>query len=73
MLLDYSIRYSRRIAMQSVVAGIGMSIVDMVAATLGFITPVQGAIIKEFTDVTVTLNALRVLWIRPQIGLVARS
>jgi len=64
---------SRRIAMQSVVAGIGVSIVGMVAATLGFITPVQGAIIQELIDVTVILNALRVLWIKPQIGLVARG
>lgn len=59
---------SRRIAMESVVVGIGMSIVGMMAAALGFITPVQGAIIQELIDVTVILNALRVLGIKPRVG-----
>jgi heavy metal translocating P-type ATPase len=52
---------SRFIALQSVVAGIGMSLIGMVAAALGHITPVEGALLQEAIDVAVILNALRVL------------
>ncbi len=55
-------RRSRRIALQSVYAGIGLSIIGMVAAGLGYLTPVQGALIQEAIDVAVILNALRALW-----------
>ncbi|WP_262027862.1 heavy metal translocating P-type ATPase [Microvirga sp. Mcv34] len=55
-------RRSRRIALQSVYAGIGLSVVGMIAAGLGYITPVQGALIQEAIDVAVILNALRALW-----------
>lgn len=61
-------KHSRRIALESVMAGIGMSIVGMVAAALGYLTPVQGALLQELIDVTVILNALRVLRIEPQFG-----
>lgn len=57
-------RGSRRIAVQSVVAGIGMSIAGMIVAALGHITPVQGAILQEVIDVAVILNALRALRIK---------
>lgn len=57
---------SRRIALESVIAGIGMSLVGMVAAALGYLTPVQGALLQELIDVAVILNALRVLRIEPQ-------
>ena len=33
----------------------------MIAAALGFITPVQGAVFQEVIDVAVILNALRAL------------
>ena len=36
----------------------------MVAAALGYLTPVQGALIQEVIDVAVILNALRALRIR---------
>jgi heavy metal translocating P-type ATPase len=55
-------RRSRIIALESVYAGIGLSIVGMIAAALGFITPVQGALIQEVIDVAVILNALRSLY-----------
>lgn len=55
-------RRSRRIALQSVYAGIGLSIIGMVAAGLGYLTPVQGALIQEAIDIAVILNALRALW-----------
>ena len=52
---------SRFIAVQSVVAGIGISLAGMVAAALGHITPVEGALLQEAIDVAVILNALRAL------------
>lgn len=60
-------RSSRRIALESVVAGIGLSIVGMVAAAFGYLTPVQGAILQEAIDVAVILNALRALRVRPEV------
>jgi heavy metal translocating P-type ATPase len=52
---------SRFIALESVYAGIGLSFLGMVAAALGYITPVEGAVIQEVIDVAVILNALRAL------------
>lgn len=54
-------RRSRRIALESVVAGIGLSLVGMVAAAFGLIAPVQGALLQEAIDVAVIFNALRAL------------
>jgi cation transport ATPase len=54
-------RRSRVIALESVYAGIGLSLVGMIAAAFGHITPVQGALFQEFIDVAVILNALRAL------------
>lgn len=62
---------SRRIALESVAAGIGLSILGMIAAALGYLTPVQGALVQEVIDVAVILNALRALRIvsyPPKIG-----
>jgi len=56
---------ARRIALQSVAAGIGLSVVGMVAAAFGYLTPVQGALLQEAIDVAVILNALRALRIKP--------
>jgi P-type E1-E2 ATPase len=52
---------SRTIALQSVFAGIGLSILGMMAAAAGHITPVQGALLQELIDVAVIVNALRAL------------
>ena len=52
---------SRRIALQSVVAGIGLSIAAMVVAAFGYLPPVEGALLQEAIDVGVILNALRAL------------
>jgi heavy metal translocating P-type ATPase len=54
-------RRSRRIALESVYAGLGLSVIGMVTAALGLIIPVQGAILQEVIDVAVILNALRAL------------
>jgi len=59
-------RRALMIAWQSVVAGIGLSVLGMVAAALGYLTPVQGAILQEVIDVAVILNALRALGISPR-------
>jgi hypothetical protein len=54
-------RRSRGIALQSVYAGIGMSVIAMFAAAFGYLTPVQGALLQEAIDVVVIANALRAL------------
>lgn len=54
-------RGARRIAVESVVAGIGLSVLGMMAAAFGYLSPVQGAILQEVIDVAVILNALRAL------------
>jgi P-type E1-E2 ATPase len=52
---------SQRIAYESVFAGIGLSTLGMLFAALGYIPPVEGALIQEVIDVLVILNALRAL------------
>jgi heavy metal translocating P-type ATPase len=54
-------RSARGIAMQSVVAGMGLSLVGMVFAAFGALPPVAGAFFQEAIDVAVILNALRAL------------
>jgi heavy metal translocating P-type ATPase len=54
-------RRSLRIARQSVLIGIGLSLVAMTFAGFGYIEPVAGALIQEAIDVFVILNALRAL------------
>jgi heavy metal translocating P-type ATPase len=54
-------RRSRRIALQSVIAGMGLSLVAMLFAAAGLLVPVGGALIQELIDVAVILNALRAL------------
>jgi len=43
------------------VAGMGLSILAMLAATFGWLMPVPAAIVQEVIDVAVILNALRAL------------
>jgi heavy metal translocating P-type ATPase len=52
---------TRRIALQSIIAGMGMSAVAMGFAAFGFLPPVAGALTQEVIDVAVILNALRAL------------
>jgi heavy metal translocating P-type ATPase len=54
-------RRARGIALQSVVAGMSLSVAAMAVAAAGFLPPVAGAILQEGIDVLVILNALRVL------------
>jgi len=52
---------ARQIAVQSIVAGMGLSTLAMLAATMGWLAPVPAAIVQEVIDVAVILNALRAL------------
>ena len=54
-------RRARRIAVESIVAGMGLSMLAMLAALLGWLMPVPAAIVQEVIDVAVILNALRAL------------
>jgi len=54
-------RRSRRIALQSVLAGMGMSVAAMGLAAAGLLPAVWGALLQEAIDVAVILNALRAL------------
>jgi P-type E1-E2 ATPase len=54
-------RRSLHIAVQSVLVGLGLSLVAMLFAAFGFIPPVMGALLQEAVDVAVILNALRAL------------
>ncbi len=47
------------IAKQSIIGGIGLSVVGMVFASLGLVPPIFGAILQEAIDVAVILNAIR--------------
>jgi heavy metal translocating P-type ATPase len=60
-------RRSRLIALESVFAGMGLSIMGMVAAAFGLISPVQGAVAQELIDVAVILNSLRALYDEPTL------
>ena len=53
-------RRMRRIALQSIGVGLGVSFALMVVASLGHITPAVGAVMQEALDAAVILNALRV-------------
>ena len=54
-------RRALAIARQSVLIGIGASLVAMGFAALGYLSPVAGALVQEAIDVGVILNALRAL------------
>ncbi len=50
----------RRIALQSAVGGMAISVVAMFVAAAGYLPPVAGAVTQEVIDVIAVLNALRV-------------
>jgi hypothetical protein len=54
-------RRSRAIALQSVLAGMGLSFAAMFFGAFGLLVPVAGAVVQEGIDVAVILNALRAL------------
>ena len=54
-------RRARRLAVQSAGIGTVLSLLAMVAAAMGMLVPVFGALVQEGIDVAVILNALRAL------------
>jgi heavy metal translocating P-type ATPase len=65
-------RRTRRIALESVLAGMGLSLAAMAAAAAGLLPAVWGALLQEAIDVAVILNALRALApVPPQVRLTA--
>jgi hypothetical protein len=52
---------ARGIALQSIVAGMVLSVAAMLVAAVGFLPPVAGALLQEAIDAAVIVNALRVL------------
>ncbi|HYO00471.1 MAG TPA: heavy metal translocating P-type ATPase [Mycobacterium sp.] len=61
-------RWSRRIAVQSAVVGMVLSLLAMGVAALGWLPPAAGALLQEGIDVAVILNALRALRGNPAAG-----
>jgi cation transport ATPase len=62
--LAEAVRLSTRalsIGRQSVIAGMGLTIVAMGFAAAGALSPLAGALLQEGIDVAVILNALRAL------------
>ncbi len=55
-------RRTHSIARQSIVAGMALSGIAMIAAAAGWLTPVAAALTQEAIDVLVILNALRALF-----------
>jgi heavy metal translocating P-type ATPase len=55
-------RRMRRIAMQSAVGGMALSIIGMLLAAAGYLPPVAGAVAQEGIDLAAVLNALRVVF-----------
>ncbi|MGD8319998.1 MAG: heavy metal translocating P-type ATPase [Gemmatimonadota bacterium] len=52
----------RRIALQSAVGGMALSVIGMGLAATGNLSPVNGALAQEVIDVLAILNALRAAW-----------
>jgi heavy metal translocating P-type ATPase len=50
-----------RIARQSIMVGMGLSVAAMLVAAAGYLPPLAGALLQEAIDVGVILNALRAL------------
>ncbi len=54
-------RHTRFIARQGVLVGMGMSLLAMALAALGYLPPLIGAVVQEGIDVVIIVNALRAL------------
>jgi len=61
-------RRMRRVALQSAVGGMALSMIGMLAAAAGWLAPVPGAIAQEVIDVLAVLNALRVAAARRELN-----
>ena len=52
----------RRVALQSAIGGMALSIAGMLVAAFGFLPPVAGALAQEIIDIFAILNAIRTAW-----------
>ena len=55
-------RRMRRVALQGIAVGLGVSVALMGIASFGLFSPALGAVMQEALDAAVILNALRVRW-----------
>jgi P-type E1-E2 ATPase len=53
-------RRMKRVALQCAIGGMALSMLGMLAAATGYLSPVAGAVTQEVIDVAALLNALRV-------------
>jgi heavy metal translocating P-type ATPase len=53
-------RRMRSIALISALGGMGLSVIGMIAAAYGWLSPIEGAIAQEIIDLAAVLNAVRV-------------
>jgi heavy metal translocating P-type ATPase len=51
--------HMRRVALQSAVGGMAVSVAGMIFAAAGYVSPVAGAVLQEIIDLAAVLNALR--------------
>lgn len=58
----------RRIALQTAVGGIGLSMIGMVLAVMGMLPPLVGAVAQEVIDLLAILNAARVVAVRKPLA-----
>ena len=58
----------RRIALKSVIGGMGLSIIGMILAVFGLLTPIMGAVAQEIIDILAIANAARVAIVRGGLG-----
>lgn len=54
-------RRMRGIALTSAVGGMGLSVLGMAAASVGWLSPIQGALAQEIIDLLSILNSLRMI------------
>jgi heavy metal translocating P-type ATPase len=60
-------RRMRRIALESAIGGMTLSILGMLLAALGLLAPLAGAVAQEVIDLAAVLNAVRVVFPREQL------
>jgi heavy metal translocating P-type ATPase len=58
-------RRMRRIALQSAIGGMALSVIGMTFAAFGYLPPLAGAVTQEVIDLAAVLNAVRAAW-RPR-------
>jgi P-type E1-E2 ATPase len=57
----------RRIALESAIGGMAFSFVGVIAASFGYITPLNAALLQEGIDILAVMNALRAAYLPSKI------